>query len=78
MTSRTDARSDPRVGWTAPHARRITLLCWLLVLTMVATAECAWLLWLQDVWTVVPTVARPAPRPSASAEIAQWATDPAP
>jgi hypothetical protein len=43
-------------------SRRITLLCWLLVLTMAAAAEGAWLLWLQDHWTAdAHTVASPRP-----------------
>jgi hypothetical protein len=46
MTSRTDEQSGPGVGQTASQARRITLLCWLLVLTMAASAECAWVVWL--------------------------------
>jgi hypothetical protein len=43
-------------------SRRITLLCWLLVLTMAAAAEGAWVLWLQDHWTAdAHTVASPPP-----------------
>jgi hypothetical protein len=53
MTKRTDEQAG---------ARRITLLCWLLVLTMTAAAEGAWLLWLQDRWTAdTHIVARPRP-----------------
>jgi hypothetical protein len=52
MASRTDEQSGPV----------ITLLCWLLVLTMVAAAEGAWVLWLQDHWTAdAHTVASPPP-----------------
>ena len=72
MTSRTDEQSGPVVGQTS-QARRITLLCWLLVLTMAAAAEGAWLLWLQDHWTAdVHTVASPRPhlRVTSSEEIA--------
>lgn len=78
MTSRTDERSGPGAGQMAWPARRITLLCWLLVLTMAASAECAWVVWLQDVWTVAPTVARPHPLPpvAASERIDQWAANP--
>ena len=64
MTSRTDEQSG---------ARRITLLCWLLVLTMAAAAEGAWLLWFQDHWTAdAHTVASPRPhlRVTSSEEIA--------
>ena len=64
MTSGTDERADPWMGRTASYAARITLLCWLLVLTVAVSAECAWLLWLQDLWTVAPTEASPRPRPS--------------
>jgi hypothetical protein len=64
MTSGTDERSKPSMGRTASYAARITLLCWLLVLTAAVSAECAWLLWLQDLWTVAPTEASPRPRPS--------------
>ena len=53
MTSRTDEQSG---------ARRITLLCWLLALTMAAAAEGAWVLWLQGHWTAdTHTVASPRP-----------------
>jgi len=77
-TSRTDKRSGPGVGQMAWPARRITLLCWLLVLTIAASAECAWVVWLQDVWTVAPTVASPHPLPpvAASERIDQWAANP--
>lgn len=54
-------------------SRRITLLCWLLVLTMAAAAEGAWVLWLQDHWTAdAHTVASPRPhlRVTSSEEIA--------
>ena len=61
MTSRTDEQSGPVVGQTS-QARRITLLCWLLALTMAAAAEGAWVLWLQDHWTAdAHTVAGPRP-----------------
>jgi hypothetical protein len=53
MTSRTDEQSG----------RRITLLCWLLALTLAAAAEGAWVLWLQDHWTAdARTVASPRPQ----------------
>jgi len=79
MTSRTDERSDPGVGRTGAHAKGITLLCWLVVLTLAVSAECAWVLWLQDVWTVAPTEATPRPHPpvSLSERIVQWAANPA-
>ena len=52
MTGRTDEQGGgPGVGQPASQARRITLLSWLLVVTMAASAECAWVLWLQDHWT---------------------------
>jgi hypothetical protein len=74
--SGTDERSDPGVGRTALHAKQISLLCWLLVLTLAVSAECAWVLWLQDVWTVESTEARP-PRPSSPSEqIARGAANP--
>jgi len=55
MTRRRAERSDPT---------RITLICWLLVLTVAISAECAWVLWLQDAWTVAPAAASPHPHPS--------------
>lgn len=52
MTSRTDEQSG----------RRITLLCWLLALTIAAAAEGAWVLWLQDHWAAdAHAVASPRP-----------------
>jgi hypothetical protein len=54
MTNRTDGRFDPWAGRTASQAKRLTLLCWLLVLSMAVSAECAWVLWLQNVWAVAP------------------------
>jgi hypothetical protein len=69
---RTDEQYGPGAAQTASHARRITVLCWLLALTLAATAECAWVLWLQDHWTAdVHTVASPGPnlRVAPSAEI---------
>ncbi len=80
MTSRTDERAGPGVGRTASQAKRITLLCWLLVLTMAASAECAWVLWLKDVWTVAPTATSPSPHPpmSAGERIDHYAADPEP
>jgi hypothetical protein len=73
MTSRTDEQSGPVVGQTASQARRITLVCWLLILTMAVAAECAWVLWLQDQWTAdAHPVAAPRPhlRVTSSDEIA--------
>ena len=63
MTSRTDEQSG----------RRITLLSWLLVLTLAAAAEGAWVLWLQDHWTAdAHTVASPPHlRKTSSEEIAR-------
>ena len=64
---------DDEAGGDTMTSRRITLLCWLLVLTMAAAAEGAWLLWLQDHWTAdVHTVASPRPhlRVTSSEEIA--------
>ncbi len=54
MTSRTDERFGPWAGRTASPAKRLTLLCWLLVLSIAVSAECAWVLWLQNVWAVAP------------------------
>jgi hypothetical protein len=54
VTRGVDARSD---------ATRATLICWLLVLTVVISAECAWVLWLQDAWTVAAAAAGPLPAP---------------
>jgi len=78
MTSSADERSGPGVGQAPSQARRIRLLCWLLVLTMAATAECAWVVWLQEVWTVAPTVASPHPLPpvAVSERIDQSAASP--
>lgn len=60
MTSRDHERGGPGMGQTSSNARRITLLCWLLVLTLTASAECAWVLWLQDHLTAdARTVASP-------------------
>jgi fatty-acid desaturase len=58
------------------QARRITLLCWLLVLILAAAAEGAWVLWLQDHWTAeAHTVASPRPhlRVTSSEEIVRVA-----
>jgi hypothetical protein len=66
MTSRTHEQSG----------RRITLLCWLLVLTLAAAAEGAWVLWLQDHWAAdAHTVASPHPhlRVTSSEEIVRAA-----
>jgi len=57
MTSRTDERIPPSVEPTPWPAKRMTLLCWLFVLTVAVSAECAWLVWLQDAWTVAQTEA---------------------
>jgi hypothetical protein len=78
MTTRSDERSGPGVRQTASQPRRITLLCWLLVLVLAASAECAWVVWLQDVWTVAPAVARPHPLPPVATgeRIDQWAANP--
>jgi hypothetical protein len=54
LTSGIDERSD---------AARTTLICWLLVLTVVISAEFAWVLWLQGAWTVAPAAAGPRPHP---------------
>lgn len=54
MTSRTDERLDLWAGRTAAHAKRLTLLGWLLVLSIAAVAECTWILWLQNIWAVAP------------------------
>ncbi len=60
--SRTVEQYGPGVAQTPSQARRITLLSWLLVLTMAVSAECAWVLWLQDHWTAdAHTVASPPP-----------------
>jgi hypothetical protein len=49
--TRTGRQYRPGVAQTPSQARRITLLCWLLALTAAASAEGAWVLWLQDHWT---------------------------
>ena len=52
-----------------PDATRTTLICWLLVVTVVISAECAWVFWLQDAWTVTPAAAassRPHISPAAA------------
>lgn len=56
VTSGIDERSD---------AARNSLICWLLVLAVVICAECAWVLWLRDAWTVTPAMAA-NPRPHVS------------
>jgi hypothetical protein len=58
------------------QARRVTLLCWLLALTIAAAAEGAWVLWLQDHWTAdAHAVASPPPHLSVtSGEEIVWAT----
>jgi len=58
MTSRTDERADP---WAGQAAKRITVLGWVLVLSLAVSAECAWVLWLRDAWTAAPTIASPHP-----------------
>jgi hypothetical protein len=67
MPNGIDERPDSWMGRTASYATRITLLCWVLVLTVAVSAECAWVLWLQNVWTVAPTAASPRPHPSPGA-----------
>jgi hypothetical protein len=66
------------LGQNASRARRITLLGRLLVLTVAASAECVWVVWLQDVWTATPSVASPHPfSPVAASErIEQYAANP--
>jgi hypothetical protein len=57
-------------------SRRMSLLCWLLVLTLAVSAECAWVLWLQDVWTVAYTEGGPPGPRSPSEQIAQGVAAP--
>ncbi len=70
MTSRTDERCDPQAGRAGSHATRLTLLGWLLVLSIAASAECAWVLWFQHVWAMAPAepswLSFPAARTSAA------------
>ena len=77
MTSKTDERARSAVERMPWPAKRLTLLCWLLVLTLAVSAECAWLVWLQDAWTEAPTGARPHRLlPVGAAErISQWAAN---
>lgn len=78
MTGRLDERSGPGLGQDASRPRRITLLGWLLVLTVAASAECVWVVWLQDVWTATPSVASPHPLSpvAASERIDRYAANP--
>ncbi len=41
------------------YARRMTLLSWLLAITLVLAAESAWVLWLQYVWAETSIEANP-------------------
>ena len=62
MVEEGKARGMARQAGDTMTGRRITLLCWLLVLTMAAAAEGAWVLWLQYHWTAdAHTVASPPP-----------------
>jgi len=61
----------PKAAARLPRMRseptRTTLICWLLVLTVAISAECAWILWLEDAWTVAPAAASPRLNPSPGA-----------
>jgi hypothetical protein len=57
----------PRLPRTRHEPTRTTLICWLLVLAVAISAEGAWILWLQDAWTVAPAAASPRPHPSPGA-----------
>lgn len=52
-------RSGTGVSQTAADARRITLLSWLLAITLTLAAEGAWALWLQNVWAAPSVDASP-------------------
>lgn len=76
MTNGTNEPSHPG-GWRASHARRVTLLSWLLVVSLVVFAEFAWVLWLQNIWTMTSTGASLGPRPlvSPSERSVPWAAN---
>ena len=54
MMRGTIQRSGAGVGQTPADARRITLLSWLLVITLTLAAEGVWALWLQNLWAAAP------------------------
>ncbi len=74
MTTKPDARCAAEVRRSASQTRGTTLLCWLLVLAMAVSAECAWVVWLRDAWTVAPTLLRAHlhDQRSPSEQLAKW------